>query len=195
VVLLHLAPGRREPRIGLSYRPRTNGPPRVSRADVEAVLGSPTDAGSPLEVISTGLRHLIVPFTQTEDLARLDPSERSLTELGMDCHVHTVCAFAPLGKGGVRMGGCSHRSAGRTGERNDVRGTGQPPSKQPKRPSIDHSHRRRARCRDGAAEPHRGSHRGRRAKSTRSRVGIGLEDCDGGGSSEVALSVAECPWA
>jgi trans-2,3-dihydro-3-hydroxyanthranilate isomerase len=103
VVSLHLTPGKRSPKIGLSYRPRSSGPPSVSRGDIEAVLGSETDTDSPIEVISTGLRHLIVPFKTPEDLARLEPSEQPLIRLGNDCGVQTVCAFTPLGARRVRM--------------------------------------------------------------------------------------------
>ncbi|MDI7277768.1 MAG: PhzF family phenazine biosynthesis protein [Anaerolineae bacterium] len=82
------------------------GPPAVQREAVEGILGGVALHPSlPLEIVSTGLRHLMVPFAAVEDLARLDPDLRALARLSRCLPVDTVCAFAvsALPGGQVRM--------------------------------------------------------------------------------------------
>jgi PhzF family phenazine biosynthesis protein len=84
----------RLPKIALTYRPRPGRTSDLPREEIEAALGSKTDRGLPVGVISTGLRHLIVPFSHPDDLAQLTPSHQALVSLGKRWGADTVCAFA-----------------------------------------------------------------------------------------------------
>jgi PhzF family phenazine biosynthesis protein len=92
------------PRIELTYRPRPVASPPASRTEVEASLGGvTTDPHAPLELIRTGLRHLMVPFSEPDDLSRLVVSREALIDLAGRVGFDTLCAFAPVGESTVRM--------------------------------------------------------------------------------------------
>jgi PhzF family phenazine biosynthesis protein len=79
-------------------------PSAVAVEEVRAVLGGVAlHPGLPVEVASTGLRHLMVPFSRVEDLGELRPDFSSLAELGRAVGIDTVCAFVPGDDGRVRM--------------------------------------------------------------------------------------------
>ena len=88
---------------GLAYRPRPLRPGSVRREAVEAALAMPTDPARPIEMIGTGLRHLVVPAAAQQALARLAPSEAALDALAASCGADTVCVFTRLGEHRVRM--------------------------------------------------------------------------------------------
>ena len=80
--------------------------PPVQRRAVEEILGGATLHPSlPVEIASTGLRHLMVPFASVEGLARLNPDFRALGQLSRSLPVDTVGAFAlsPQASGQVRL--------------------------------------------------------------------------------------------
>jgi PhzF family phenazine biosynthesis protein len=89
--------------VGLAYQPRPLLPGGVPREAVEAALGMPTDPALPIEMIWTGLRHLIVPAGSRQALARLMPSETALDTLAASCGADTVCVFTGPGDHRVRM--------------------------------------------------------------------------------------------
>ena len=89
--------------VGLAYQPRPLRPGGVPREAVEAALGMPTDPALPIEMIWTGLRHLIVPVGSLQALARLMPSETALDTLAASCGADTVCVFTGPGDHRVRM--------------------------------------------------------------------------------------------
>lgn len=71
-------------------------PAALEQEGVQEVLGGvPLHPSLPLEVGSTGLRHLIVPFSRYADLARLDPDFEGVKRLSQSLKVDTVGAFAP----------------------------------------------------------------------------------------------------
>jgi trans-2,3-dihydro-3-hydroxyanthranilate isomerase len=89
--------------VELIYHPRVVESSPQERRDIEVTLsGVETDSRFPLEVVSTGLRHLIVPFEATHVLGELVLSEQSLIALARPCGIDTICAFAPLGES-IRM--------------------------------------------------------------------------------------------
>ena len=89
--------------VGLAYQPRPLRPGSVRREAVEAALAMPTDPARPIEMIGTGLRHLVVPAAAQQALARLAPSEAALDALAASCGADTVCVFTRLGEHRVRM--------------------------------------------------------------------------------------------
>jgi PhzF family phenazine biosynthesis protein len=63
---------------------------------VQEVLGDvPLHSFLPVEIASTGLRHLIVPFSSYADLSRLNPDFEMIKRLSQLSKVDTVRAFAP----------------------------------------------------------------------------------------------------
>jgi trans-2,3-dihydro-3-hydroxyanthranilate isomerase len=96
-ILFQVAPTASAPRrvlVGLAYQPHPLERDNLSRHETEAALAVPTDPGLPVEVVWTGLRHLIVPAGSPDALARLAPSEAALTSLAASCGADTVCVFA-----------------------------------------------------------------------------------------------------
>jgi 3-hydroxyisobutyrate dehydrogenase len=89
--------------VGLTYHPRPVGPAGAAREDIEAALSVPTDPGLPIEVIWTGLRHLVVPVDGLQALAGLAPSEPALTSLATACGADAICVFTRLGDRRARM--------------------------------------------------------------------------------------------
>jgi len=70
-----------------------NGAPAT--AQIEEILGGlPSSLSLPVEIVSTGLRHLIVPFASVADLGRVKPDFPALAEFASSLDVHTVCVFA-----------------------------------------------------------------------------------------------------
>lgn len=64
---------------------------------VQEVLGNvPLHPILPVEIASTGLRHLIVPYRSLEDISRLVPDFEAVIRLSRKLKVDTVCAFAPV---------------------------------------------------------------------------------------------------
>ncbi|HEY5988904.1 MAG TPA: PhzF family phenazine biosynthesis isomerase, partial [Streptosporangiaceae bacterium] len=98
-----LRPAANSTMVGLIYHPRPIGPASAAREDIEAALSSPTDPGLPIEVMWSGLRHLVVPVGNLAALAGLTPSETALTQLAMSCGADTICVFTSVGDHRVRM--------------------------------------------------------------------------------------------
>jgi PhzF family phenazine biosynthesis protein len=74
------------------------------REAASAVVGLAVDDSLPCEVITTGLRHLIVPVADEAELAALIPSRHHIEELGARLGVDTVGLVSALdGRGGVRL--------------------------------------------------------------------------------------------
>lgn len=71
-------------------------PSTLEGGTVQEVLGDvPLHPYLPVEIASTGLRHLIVPFSSYADLSRLNPDFAMVKRLSQILKVDTVCAFAP----------------------------------------------------------------------------------------------------
>jgi PhzF family phenazine biosynthesis protein len=103
-VPIRLVATEMHPRIELTYRPRPVVSRPASRTDVEASLGGvTTDHRAPLELIWTGLRHLLVPFSEPDDLSGLGVSREALVDLAGRVGFDTLCAFARVGGSIARM--------------------------------------------------------------------------------------------
>ena len=105
VVPIRLSAGRGDVAISLSYRPRLISNANGSRPEIEASLGGvSTDARLPVEIVTTGLRHLLVPFRDPADLSRLKMSTASIVGLARRLGFETLCAFAyPVNDLAIRM--------------------------------------------------------------------------------------------
>jgi len=69
--------------------------PSIEPKAVQQILGDvPLHPSLPIEIASTGLRHLVVPFPKVEDLAKLNPDFKALAQLSHTLKVDTVCVFA-----------------------------------------------------------------------------------------------------
>lgn len=69
--------------------------PFIERTMVQEILRNmPLHPSLPVEIVSTGLRHLIVPFLHIGDLAKLNPNFWTLAKLSQTLKVDTICAFA-----------------------------------------------------------------------------------------------------
>ena len=91
-------------RVELTYRPKAAGGVPMSREQIESMLGGiPTDSHLPIEVVATGLRHLMVPFTSRGALGEMAPDETSVRELARSCAVDTICAFTVVGDHTLQM--------------------------------------------------------------------------------------------
>lgn len=64
------------------------------RAVQEALGDVPLHPFLPVEIASTGLRHMIVPFSRYNDLSRLNPDFDAIKKLSQSLKVDTVCAFS-----------------------------------------------------------------------------------------------------
>jgi PhzF family phenazine biosynthesis protein len=81
--------------VEMEQRPAYFEPPSVKRRAVQEMLGDvPLHSSLPVEIASTGLRHLMVPFPRIGELARLDPDFGALARLSHTLKVDTVCTFA-----------------------------------------------------------------------------------------------------
>ncbi len=69
--------------------------PSADAATIRESLGSVLLHGClPVEIVSTGLRHLVVPFARIGDLSELNPDVAALARLSRSVRVDTVAAFA-----------------------------------------------------------------------------------------------------
>jgi len=74
--------------------------PSIERPSLETnvlrrALGDlPLDPCLPLEIASTGLRHLVVPYARVDDLSHLSPDYTEVAGISRALRVDTVCAFA-----------------------------------------------------------------------------------------------------
>lgn len=76
-------------------QPYFEPPPKFEGGAVQEALGDvPLHPFLPVEIASTGLRHLIVPFSRYEDLSGLAPDYDAIKRISQDLKVDTVCAFA-----------------------------------------------------------------------------------------------------
>lgn len=105
--------------LSILLRSNNNGDPLVEMAQnqpcfetpsalecgvVQEVLGDvPLHPSLPVEIASTGLRHLIAPFSQYEDLSRLKPDFEAIKRISQILGVDTVCAFALSGRDPSRV--------------------------------------------------------------------------------------------
>jgi PhzF family phenazine biosynthesis protein len=90
--------------VHLAYRPTLVADATATRAGVEVALGGvASDPGAPLEIVWTGLRHLMMPFSEPDDLSRLLPSREALIDLAAQVGFDTLCAFATTRASTVRM--------------------------------------------------------------------------------------------
>lgn len=95
-VLLHPAGSGRVTVQMEQRRPTYAFPNIAARELVELLGGTELHRHLPPEVVSTGLRHLLVPFPQVEALGLLSPDFGRLGRLSRDLGVDTVCAFAVM---------------------------------------------------------------------------------------------------
>lgn len=76
-------------------QPYFETPSALECGAVQEVLGDvPLHPFLPVEIASTGLRHLIVPFSRYNDLSRLNPDFDAIKKLSQSLKVDTVCAFS-----------------------------------------------------------------------------------------------------
>jgi trans-2,3-dihydro-3-hydroxyanthranilate isomerase len=87
----------------LSYSPKVVGTPETDGRLIETTLGVRPDDRLPIQVVATGLRHLVVGFASTEDLAALRLEDVAIRELARSSGVDTICAFAPVDTELLRM--------------------------------------------------------------------------------------------
>lgn len=92
-------------RVSLALRPTLVATPLISQRDIDASIGGPpTDRLLPMEIVATGLRHLIVPYRDHESLSQLRPSQSGIVDLARRIGFDTLCAFATLDDGSaIRM--------------------------------------------------------------------------------------------
>jgi PhzF family phenazine biosynthesis protein len=90
--------------VEMSHRLLAQLPARVEPAEVSAAIGTPAiDGWPPMGIVSTGLRHLLVPLTSEADLAGLRLEAGLVTALAERCDVDTVGVFAVQRTGAVRL--------------------------------------------------------------------------------------------
>lgn len=71
-------------------------PALASATDLGIALGATHIRGDlPLEIVSTGLQHLIVPVRTAVDLGALRLDAPTIAELAARCDVETICLWAP----------------------------------------------------------------------------------------------------
>jgi trans-2,3-dihydro-3-hydroxyanthranilate isomerase len=90
-------------RVALRYSPRLVGSAEPFRGKIEETLGIQTDASLPVEIVDTGLRHLVVAYRSVQDLTELRVADEPLRMLAESTGADTICAFAPRGSGRFRM--------------------------------------------------------------------------------------------
>jgi len=71
-------------------------------ARIGPLFGQPPDPSLPISIVSTGLRHLVVPFSSTAALGHLAPDIGGLVELSRQLGVDTIAAFSRT-RSGVRL--------------------------------------------------------------------------------------------
>jgi trans-2,3-dihydro-3-hydroxyanthranilate isomerase len=103
VLPIRLKPDPSGVRVEISYRPRPVQGKDVDRMSVESLLGVPSDPGLPIEIVDTGLRHLVVAFESPNILAQLAIDVTALRVFSGSYGVDTICAFAWLSDGRFRM--------------------------------------------------------------------------------------------
>ncbi|MBI1852754.1 MAG: PhzF family phenazine biosynthesis protein, partial [Planctomycetes bacterium] len=87
--------------VEMGQRAPTFEMPVIDADAVRRVLGDvPLHRTLPLEVASTGLRHLVVPFATAADLARLEPDFGALAGLARRLEVDTIAAVTPPSRRG-----------------------------------------------------------------------------------------------
>jgi len=74
-------------------------PPEVEAAELSRLLGVPVDPQLPLAIVSTGLRHLVVPYSRVDALVGLKPDFPELRKLSHRLRVDTIAAFALTASG------------------------------------------------------------------------------------------------
>jgi trans-2,3-dihydro-3-hydroxyanthranilate isomerase len=68
-------------------------------SELRSLLGQAPGPLVPPAIVSTGLRHLVVPFATTETLGRLRPDFPRLADMSHRLHVDTIAAFALTASG------------------------------------------------------------------------------------------------
>jgi trans-2,3-dihydro-3-hydroxyanthranilate isomerase len=100
---IRLTNGASGVRARLSYSPKLVGTAEIDTRSIETTLGVRPDGGLPIQVVATGLRHLVVGFASTEDLAAMRLEDAAIRELARSSSVDTICAFAPVDTELLRM--------------------------------------------------------------------------------------------
>lgn len=90
-------------RVALHYVPRRVESAERTRSSIEEALGAQTNVELPVDVLDSGLRHLVVAFPSVRALSALRVEDAPIRLLAQSADVHTICAFATLGPGQFRM--------------------------------------------------------------------------------------------
>lgn len=95
----------RSGRVEMTQSLKVAEPARIDWRDARSALGSTAAPPAlPLEVLGTGLRHLIVPLSAPAQLAALDLNRERVAALARRAGADTICVWAPTGTPGhVRM--------------------------------------------------------------------------------------------
>jgi trans-2,3-dihydro-3-hydroxyanthranilate isomerase len=89
--------------VELVYRPLPLVGVEIDRDMIEGALQVQSHPGLPIEMVDTGLRHLLVPLARSEQLAALEPVRSTLLDLAASLGAHTICLFASIDRDGLRM--------------------------------------------------------------------------------------------
>jgi trans-2,3-dihydro-3-hydroxyanthranilate isomerase len=90
-------------RVSLRYTPTLVGSAERARGLIEETLGVHTDSSLAIEVLDTGLRHLVVGYPSVQALTVLRVADEPVRILAQSTAVDTICAFTSLGSGRFRM--------------------------------------------------------------------------------------------
>ena len=90
-------------RVSLRYTPTLVGSAQWARGLIEETLGVHTDSSLAIEVLDTGLRHLVVGYPSVQALTVLRVADEPVRMLAQSTAVDTICAFTSLGSGRFRM--------------------------------------------------------------------------------------------
>jgi trans-2,3-dihydro-3-hydroxyanthranilate isomerase len=89
--------------VELTYRPRKVPRSAPGSYGVSLALGARLDPRFPIEIVDTGLRHLVVPLPSPQALAGIQVSHSPIATLAAREGVDTICVFAPIGPLHLRM--------------------------------------------------------------------------------------------
>jgi trans-2,3-dihydro-3-hydroxyanthranilate isomerase len=102
-VPMRLTKGATGVRVYLSYSPRAVETAETHRDLIQTTLGVRPDGHLPIGIVETGLRHLVVGFASTEELAVLRLDDAAIRQLARTSGVDTICAFAQIRAALLRM--------------------------------------------------------------------------------------------
>jgi len=90
-------------RVSLRYSPTLVGSAERARGFIEETLGVHTDRSLAIEILETGLRHLVVGYPSVHALTVLRVADEPVRMLAQSTGVDTICAFSSLGFRRFRM--------------------------------------------------------------------------------------------